>query len=305
MFGLAGIGGGGAGAVAIMNTSTANSVSITGTIEARGGDGQTPGQVGYWYYPYTSPPNNASAHAGGGGGSGGTVYIASNAITIGAVTPSTGSGGATFDLRGGFGGGYRGQNTGAGLQAYPEYISTGAFGGNGGYGRLVLAPVTNGTINGVTVTAAQPGKDLANRWGMEQTSIDSASNTFKTLAGTARFYCPGTVAGGTVALSKWYDLKSVSPKVASFVAGSVFNANLTLKVEGAQSLPNSAGAGGTGDADPSNTSGLFVPTSANGPFGILQGYRWMRWRADFTKTTTSTGGAVFIDNLNIVYTSDL
>jgi hypothetical protein len=302
-FGMAGLGGGGAGAVALMNTSTANSASITGTIEARGGDGQTPGQPGFWY-PF-STGYSSYAHAGGGGGSGGTVYIASNAITIGTVNQSTGTGGATFDLRGGLGGGYRGQNTGAGLQAYPEYLSTGGFGGNGGYGRLVLAPVTNGTVNGVVVTSSQPGKDLSNRWGMEQTSIDLASNTFKTLAGTARFYCPGTVSGGTVALSKWYDLKSVSPKVASFVAGSVFNASLTLKVEGAQSLPNSAGAGGIGDADPSNTSGLFVPTSTNGPFGILQGYRWMRWRADFTKTTSSTGGAVFIDNMNIVYTSDL
>lgn len=297
-YGMAGIGGGGAGAVALMNTNTANSVTINGTIEARGGDGQTPGAPAFWTNSY-----GAYAHGGGGGGAGGTVYIASNVVSIGAVSTLTGTGGATFDFRGGFGGGYRSQNQYAGLQAYPEYFSTGAFGGNGGYGRLVIAVRTGGTLNNVSVSASQSGKDLANRWGMEQSSIDSASNTFKTLAGTARFYCPGLLAGGTVAQSKFADLKSLSPIVSSFVAGTVQNATFTLKVEGAQSLPNTAGAGGTGDADPSNTSGQFVVT-ASSPTPLLQGWRWFRWRGDFVKTTSSTGGAVLIDNLNIVYTSD-
>jgi hypothetical protein len=304
-YGMAGIGGGGAGAIAIVNTSTANSVSITGTIEARGGDGNTPGMVGYWA---ASP--GAFGHAGGGAGAGGTVYIASNSVSIGAVTPSTGTGGATFDFRGGLGGGYRSQNQSAGLQAYPEYYSTGAFGGNGGYGRLVLAVPLNGTINGVAMTSTQPGKDLANRWGMEQTTIDSASRTYKALAGTSRFYCPGLNAGGSVAQSKWHDLRSLSPVVTSFTAATIQNATLQLRIEGAQSLPNTAGTGGTGDADPTNTSGqlLVMNTGGTPPVlsaTLLQGWRWFRWRGDFVKTTSATGGAVLIDNMNIVYTSDL
>jgi hypothetical protein len=296
-FGMAGIGGGGAGAIGIVSPT---SVSVSGTVESRGGDGQTPGQASVWYYNY--------AHGGGGGGSGGTVYIASSAISIGAVTPSTGAGGATFDLRGGAGGGYRGTNTVAGLQAYPEYYSMGSFGGKGGYGMLVLAVTPTGTVNGVanngtsTVTGSL-GKPLANRWGMEQTTIDSATNTYKTLAGTARFYCPGMQAGGTYARTKWYDLSSINPTVDAFKLNTVVNATLTTKVEGAQSAPTSPGTlvPPNGAPDPANTSGLFV---VPGTTGFLKGWRYMRFELSFVKTTTSTGGAVVIDDALISYTSD-
>ena len=286
-YGLSGLGGGGAGAVAFVSPV---SVTVTGTVMARGGDGNTPGAPYFWSPSY--------AHAGGGGGSGGTVYISSDTVTIGAVTPTTGTGGATFDMRGGFGGGYRSQNPGAGLQAYPEYMSVGSFGGNGGYGRLVIDYKT--TLNS--------GRVLANRWGLEQTTIDSASNTYRAMAGTARFFCPGLSAGGSVGRSNWYDLRSISPILTSFTAGTVQNATLNLRIEGAQSLPNALGgaagaygaayAANTGAPDPANTSGLFTP-------GTMTGWRFLRFDATFTRTTTSTGGAVVIDNMTATYTSDL
>jgi len=292
--GVAGLGGAGGGGIGIVSPT----VTISGTLEARGGDGQTTGQASVWYQPF--------AHGGGGGGSGGTIYIASSAITVGAVTPSTGAGGATVDLRGGAGGGFRGTNTVAGLQAYPEYYSIGSFGGKGGYGMLVLAVTPTGTINGVanngtsTVTGSL-GKALANRWGMEQTTIDSATNTYKTLAATAKFYCPGIAAGGSLARSKWYDLGSINPTVDAFMLNVVTNATLTTKVEGAQSAPTTVGTG-TGAPDAANTSGLFVVPAST---GFLKGWRWLRFELSFVKTTSATGGAVVIDDALITYTSDL
>lgn len=292
-FGMLGHGGGGAGSVGIVSPT---SVTVNGTIEARGGDGQSPGVAYFW-----AASGGAYAHAGGGAGSGGTVYIASSSISIAAVNASTGTGGATFDFRGGLGGGRRSQNTSAGLQAYPEYMSTGAFGGNGGYGRLVLDVTSGGTLNGVTAASPQIGKTLANRWGMEQTSIDSASNTYKTLAGTARMYCPGIQAGGNYARSKWYDLRSVDPSLQSFGPTVVNNATInSLRIEGAQSHPHNTGTG-TGEADASNTTGLFTVTGAN---PLLRGWRYLRWDMTFTRTTPSTGGAVQIDDLRGTYISD-
>jgi hypothetical protein len=292
-FGYSGIAGAGGGAVGIVSPA---SVTISGTIEARGGDGQTPG------HPQTGWPTNA--HAGAGGGSGGTIYIASNSITLSPVTPSTGAGGATIDLRGGAGGGYRGTNLYAGLQAYPEYYSVGSFGGKGGYGMMVLAVTPNGTVNGVTNVNSNLGKPLANRWGMEQTTIDSATNTYKTLAATARFYCPGIQSGGSLARSKWYDLGSIQPVVDAFKMNVVTNATLTTKVEGAQSAPTTAGTAvpPVGVPDAANTSGLFVVPATT---GFLKGWRWLRFELSFTKTTSSTGGAVVIDDALITYTGDL
>jgi hypothetical protein len=289
----AGIGGAGGGAMAIVSPT---SVTVSGTIEARGGDGQTPGFAAVW--------NPVWAHGGGGGGSGGTVYIASNVISIGAVTPSTGTGGATIDLRGGAGGGYRGTNTVVGLQAYPEYYSVGSFGGKGAYGMLVLAVTPTGSVNGVANVSSNLGKPLANRWGMEQTTIDSATNTWKTLAGTARFYCPGINSGGSLARSKWYDLGSLNPTVDAFRLNTVVNATLTTRVEGAQSAPNTAGTAvpPNGVPDAANTSGFFtVPATG----GFLKGWRWLRFELSFVKTTTATGGAVVIDDAQITYTYDL
>ena len=278
---LGAIGGGGAGSVGIVSP---NGVTINGTIQARGGDGATPGFAYYWYYYPTG-------HSGGGGGSGGTVYVASNTVSIGAVTPTTGTGGATIDLRGGLGGGRRSQHRSLGLTQYPEYFTSGAFGGTGGYGRLVID----------YTSSVNSGVQLVNRWGMEQSSADSASNSFKTFAGTARYFCPGLLIAGSTARSTWYDLKSISPILTSFSAGLVQNTSVfTLKVEGAQSLPNTAGAG-TGSPDPNNTSGLFSPTANP----VMTGWRWLRWDATFTRSTGSSGAPVMIDNMTASWTSDL
>ena len=278
-YGLGGIGGGGAGSVGIVSPG---GVTISGRIEARGGDGATPGIATY----VGSAP---LAHSGGGGGSGGTVYIASNTVSI-ASPASDGTGGATIDLRGGLGGGRRSQHLTLGLTNYPEYMPSGAFGGSGGFGRLVVD----------YTTSVNSGATVVNRWGMEQTTIDSTSNTYKTLAGTARFYCPGVVPSGTTARSTWYDLRSLSPSVTSFAAGTVTNATVTLRIEGAQSLPNTVGSG-TGSPDPANTSGLFEPTGNP----LMTGWRWLRWDATFTRTSGATDNPPNIDNLKATWTSDL
>jgi hypothetical protein len=301
--GLLGSGGGGAGAIAIISPSSVT-IGNTANIQARGGDGQTPGM---WYSA------NYYAHAGGGGGSGGTVFIASDVVSIAPVTDAGGTNGATFDMRGGLGGGRRSQNQVANCMAYPEYQSVGSFGGNGGYGRLVID----------YKTSLNAGKPLNNRWGMEQTTYDSTSNTLKALAGTARFFCPGMTPSGSgnpltaVGRSKWYDLRSITPSLSAFSAASSANANLTLRVEGAQSLPNAQGgaagtwgpnyAANTGDPDPANTSGLFLASSivSGAPSTHLAGWRFMRFDASFTRTTSTTGAPVAIDNMTATYTSDL
>jgi hypothetical protein len=269
--------------------------------EARGGDGQTPGQPFFW-----SSGQGEYAHAGGGGGSGGTVYLASNNVTIAAVDPATGAGGSTFDMRGGMGGGYRSQNENASLFGYPEYYSVGSFGGNGGYGRLVVE-YTN-TLNN--------GKEVVNRWGMEPQSIagvpqiDAGSNTYRTLAGTARFLCPGLKQAGTKVRSKWYDLGSIVPTVDGMKADTVVNAVFPLLIEGAQSHPNNRGSG-TGEPDANNTSGMFSASASLSD--MLVGWRWIRFSAGananpnsgFTRLTDPTGGEVpRIDDIKITYTKD-
>jgi len=291
--GLLGSGGGGAGAIAIVSP-VGVTVGSTGVLSARGGDGQTPGA---WYsVPYYQ-------HAGGGGGSGGTIYLVSDVVSIAPVTTPAGTDGATFDLRGGMGGGYRSQNQFANDMAYPEYASVGSFGGNGGLGRLAID----------YKTSLNAGRPLANRWGMEQTTIDASSNTFKTLAGTARFFCPGMNPAGNIGRSKWYDLRSLSPVVASFAAGTAQNvSSLNLRVEGAQSHPNAKGspagtwgadyAADTGDPDPNNTSGLFSASSGN---PLMSGWRFIRFDATFTRSTPASGAPVVIDDMTATYTSDL
>jgi hypothetical protein len=291
--GLSGSGGGGAGAIAIVSPVSIT-VGTTGSIQARGGDGQTPG------YLYSSMYYQ---HAGGGGGSGGTIYLVSDVVSIAPVT-SLLTDGATFDMRGGLGGGRRSQNQYTNCMAYPEYISIGSFGGDGGYGRLAID----------YKTSLNSGRQLANRWGMEQTAVDSTSNTYKALAGTAKFYCPGMTPAGNIGRSKWYDLKSISPTLSSFAAARFDNASLTLRIEGAQSLPNSLGSAGgtwgsgyaanTGDPDPANTSNLFTASSVSS-LTPLTGWRFLRFDATFTRTTSSTGAPVAIDNMTATYTSDL
>jgi hypothetical protein len=193
-------------------------IGATANLQARGGDGQTTSCF------YSA---NYFAHAGGGGASGGTIYIASDVVNIAPVTDVGGTNGATFDMRGGLGGGRRSQNQYASCMAYPEYMSIGSYGGNGGYGRLAID----------YKTSLNSGRQLANRWGLEQTTVDSTSNTFKALAGTARFFCPGMTPAGNIGRSKWYDLKSVSPTLSTFAATTVNNVSvLTLRVEGAREV---------------------------------------------------------------------
>ena len=278
-FTLGGMAGGGAGAVAIISAS-GRTLTMNGVIEAKGGDGTPPGFATTW-------SNYPLAHAGGGGGSGGTIMLVGDTVAIGAANPTTGTGGATVDVRGGMGGGWRSKNTGLSLTGYPEYNSTGSFGGRGGYGRLVVD--YRSSLNS--------GRPLANRWGMEQTSYD-ADNTTRTLAGTARFTCPGFSVAGRTFQSRWYDLGSVRPIVTS-LSRVVLNANLTLQVEGAQSHPHNRGTG-TGEADPANTSGAFVP----GAGAFLDGWRFFRFRGDIIRTSSSTGGPASVDDVRITYETD-
>lgn len=277
--GFAGMGGGGGGSVAIISQGTIT-VNSGATVSARGGDGNPPGAAYPYYY----------AHAAGGGGSGGTVYLAANAVTIASSTVESTATGATFDLRGGFGGGWRQEWTGM-RQAYQWYNTHGHFGGDGGYGRLIIDWRTS--LNGRTNTA------LVNRWGFEQTSFHDATVQYRALAGSATFKCRG-IPGQGYFQSAFYDLGSLNPTVTSMTTGLLQNVgSYTLNGRGAQSHPTNVGAG-TGAVDTSN----LMPSAVTGSASMAAtGWRWWRFEGSFTRFA-STGAGPRIDNIAIGYTSD-
>jgi hypothetical protein len=276
--GIAGTGGAGGGALAIICQGTIN-LNSGSIVDARGGDGNPPGDAYVMQY----------GQSAGGGGSGGTFYVAGANVNVSAVTIGEGASanGATIDLSGGRGGGWRNPRTGL-MNRYPWYNSHGNFGGDGGYGRMVVEYRTS--LNG--------GKELANRWGYEQSTFPAADDQYRALAGTATFKCRG-VPAGSYFRSKFVDLGSLRPQVTALYPQTQSNvASLVLQGQGAQSHPHNPGAGGTGEADSSNLGTL---TSAS--FSMYyDGWRWWRFQGSFTRF--STGGAPVIDNIQSNYDRD-
>jgi hypothetical protein len=228
-------------------------------------------------------------------------------VTIAPVIGGSASTGATIELQGGLGGGHRSQGISS-LAGFPEYFSLGSFGGGGGYGRVTV-DYTN-SFNGVVSATTAATKPYANKWGMEVTGTIPSSNTWRTLAGTARYYCPGMVAGGTIGQSNWFDLASVAPIVTAASMSPPLNATATLGIQGAQSHPHTIGAG-TGVVDPTNTSLGNIAVTGNTflnvagvPNPILQGWRFLRYRIDFVRTSPATGAPVAIDNVLVTYTTE-
>jgi uncharacterized protein YodC (DUF2158 family) len=279
-FGMTGAGGSGSGALALIGQDT---VTVSGKIEAKGGDGNIPGAT-YAYYGYS--------HGGGGGGSGGTVMLVGDHVNIAAVTNiNSAASGATFDLTGGIGGGWRQQwkNSGT-ITKYPAYNSDSSFGGDGGYGRLVVQYKTS--LNG--------GNSLFNRAGMEHVAFDDITERYTVLSGSARAKCLGGNNGGAYR-SKWYDLESVSPLVTNLTNLTTgTNTTFTLLGEGAQSHPHNPGPTGTGEPDPNNTSGT-QSAGAN----ILNGWRYFRFSGTISRSSTDpTRPAPLIDRVNFPYQTD-
>jgi hypothetical protein len=259
-FGRQGVAGNGAGAFALIG-SEGKQFSVSGQISAQGGDGNQPGMSLSRY-----------SHAGGGGGSGGTVYLIGDMVNIAPVTTSSNDGagtGATFDLRGGRGGGWREYQPLGVLARFPAYNSWGQYGGMGGYGRLVVDYKTsfNGSDAGVTAV---------NRWGMEETIIES-DDLWSALAGSFHTKCFGEPKGG-VAQSKWYDFKSVRPILTGVSSSRSSTLVGNLEVEGAQSDPHAVGDG-TGAPDSNNTTGRMIFSSQQ------VGPRWWRFYINFTRTS--------------------
>lgn len=287
-YGMAGTGGAGGGALAII-TPKKMTFGAQSAIEARGGDGNQAGAAAI--YVWTGSTYTSYNHAGGGGGSGGTVYLIGDEISIAKVNVGEGvsKDGATFDMAGGMGGGYRTPlSNGSGiLVGYPSYDSFGNFGGDGGYGRLIIDYKTS--LNG--------GRTLVNRWGMEQSVFHDAKRQYRALAGSFSTACRGAPKSNLFQ-SKWYDLGSLRPIVNGASALTTSNVgSLTFQGQGAQSHPHNPGAGGTGEADPGNISALV-----NSAPSMLDGWRFFRFRGTFTRGAGSTVPTV--DNVQMSYVTD-
>ncbi len=280
--GYAGRGGGGGGGLVIITPGTMN---ISGRLEAKGGNGNPPG-----FTMFTS--SNWNEHSAGGGGSGGMIHLVADRMALTTVTTGEGAAadGATFDVSGGQGGGWRQPVTGIRGQR-PWYASGGHFGGDGGFGRVVLeyrTALTDG--NGISKTPV-------NRWGMEQSTFHDAHDQYRALAGTARFVCRGTPGLGTFR-STWQDTGSLRPVFSSLAAGTASNvATFTLQGQGAQSHRQAVG-GGTGMPDTANVSALADPGT-----GFLDGWRWWRFSGSFTRLG-ATSPAPIIDNVMAEYETD-
>jgi hypothetical protein len=279
-FGMAASAGSGGGALALVGDDT---LTVSGTIESKGGGGNVSGAA-YASYGYN--------HSGGGAGSGGTVLLIGDTVEIAPVTNiNSATSGATFDLNGGIGGGWRQQyKNSSTISRYPTYNSQGNFGGDGGFGRLVVQYKTS--LNG--------GATLFNRGGMEHVGFDDIYRRYTVLAGSARSTCLGGSNGGSYR-SKWYDLGSVSPVVSNLFAGKVgSNTNFTLQGEGAQSHPHNPGPGGTGEPDPTRTSGMQSVSS-----NFLNGWRFFRFGGVISRASTDpTKPAPAIDNVQFPHVTD-
>jgi hypothetical protein len=280
-YGMAASAGSGAGALGLVAEDT---VTVSGTIEAIGGDGNVPGGA------YGSSRN--FNHSGGGGGSGGTVVVIGDAVSIAAVTDiNNAASGATIDLTGGQGGGWRQlwQSSGT-RQRYPTYNSFGNFGGDGGFGRLIVQ----------YKTSLNDGAELFNRGGLEHVAFDDPSNRFTVLSGSARGICLGGNDAGTFK-STWYDLETIVPIVNDLYPDTVgANTGFTMQGEGAQSDPHDPGEFDIGAADPNNTSGFLNPGT-----GFLNGWRFLRFSGTLSRASADpTQPAPFIDDVQIEYETD-
>ncbi len=291
-FGLTGSGGGAAGALGIIGSGT---VTVNGTIEAKGGDGNPPGagamSVTVWNWSTGSRSSYGYAHSGGGGASGGTVYIVGDNVNISPVTVGEGAGanGATLDLQGGVGGGRRQFRNSGNSNKYPAYNTMGNFGGDGGFGRAVIR----------YKTSLNNGRQLFNRWGMEQSVFENNNERYTVLAGSASAACRG-LPGGSTFKSQFYDLASFAPVVNRLDPAVQTNVTYTILGEGAQSDPHDPGLGGTGVADPDNTSGFQSSGAA-----MLDGWRWLRSRGTIARPTTNpTDPAPVLDDIEWDYTTD-
>jgi hypothetical protein len=276
--GFAGHGGAGAGSIAIICQGTIT-VNSGARLEAHGGDGIGPGVASFYY---NSGSYFGVDHSAGGGGSGGTIYLAANNIVIAPAVTESVTSGATFDLAGGYGGGWR-QNFSGTRNRYPWYQSYGNFGGDGGYGRLVID----------YRTSLNNGRPVANRFGYEQTTFTDASNQYKALAGQATFKCRST-PGGTYFRSKFADLMSVRPTVDSLTFGAHANDNTLLQGQGAQSQPFANAV------DTSNVSSVVNAAGSNMNFN---GWRYWRFLGVMTRLSSS-GVSPYIDNVAWGYTTD-
>lgn len=284
--GSVGTGGGGGGGLVIITPNTINltnaGIAGNGIVEARGGDGNPPGSA------YISSP--CYAHAGGGGGSGGTVYFVGANINVAEAASETVTSGFTFDLRGGYGGGWRSldQFPGNIMARQPQYNSFGSFGGDGGHGRVVFE--YTGSFNG--------GKTPVNRYGLEESSFFDTTENYRAFAGSSLFRCRGKQGQGAFR-SKWFDTDSLRPVMSSL---SVTQANVTsvvLQGQGAQSHPHNAGAG-TGEPDETNVS----PLTSSFPVGnYLDGWRWFRFSGSFARVT-GNANAPTLDNVTFTGTKD-
>lgn len=270
--GYSGSAGAGGGAFAMV---VDGDLVVNGTFEARGGEGNRPGAASYQY-----------GVGGGGGGSGGTILLIANSITIAEATSEVGTG-ATFDLSGGNGGGWRSLRSGGVWRQYPIYNSGGNFAGDGGDGRVVLQYVDD----------LNDGAVLVNKYGMTQSTPDPIRNQYKALAGSYTFACRSLPAGGT-GQSTWYDMGSLIPKVTNVSAVSA-RANLTLTASGAQSHPHNAGPDGIGEADPASATAF----QGVGGGSTIENYRFIRFKAVFTRTST-TGLPPEIGSVTIDHTTD-
>ena len=171
---------------------------------------------------------------------------------------------------------------------YPVYNSHGSFGGDGGFGRLRIDYKTS--LNGET------GKQLVNKWGMTQTAFHDNRNYYRAIAGSFTSGCYVAPRGDT-AQSTWLDLGSVVPNVTGLSATSANTGSVAFTIEGARSHPHNLGPDGIGESDASTGTG-FSTLGA----GLL-GRRWVRFKAVFTRSSSTTANPE-ISEIRVEYDTD-
>ncbi len=286
-YGYAGSAGSSGGIVAFVTPGT---ITVNGTIEAKGGNGNPPGAPAH--VGQISSSWEGLSNSGGGAGAGGTVLLTGDQVNITTATSQTSSG-AKIDLRGGIGGGWRSQsNTDASAhRRYPSYASFGNFGGDGGFGRLIVD----------YKTSFNNGNFVFNKYGHQQdgsgfgipVDLDGFGRQ-DLLAGTAVARCGGAFDGNTYQ-SGWIRLNGLNDVVTNLENLMTSNVTSTIEGQGAPYQPHAL----TVDPTASGLSAWVGP----GSLSTLTAYGFVRYRGTFARTG-STSPPPVIGETKVTFDTD-
>jgi len=289
-YGYAGSGGAAGGMAGFVSSGT---LTVNGTIEAKGGNGNPPGATSY--VGYINGSWEGHSNSGGGAGSGGTVLLVGDEVNLAPATSLTSAAGATIDLRGGIGGGWRSQSNteiSNNHKRYPSYTSFGNFGGDGGFGRLIVDYKTS--FNGGRYVFNKYGHHQAQGTGGPLSDLDNLDRQ-ELWAGTAVARCGGAFDGNTYK-SGWIRLDGLNDVVTNLQNLLVTNASTTIEAQGAPYLPGSTQVN-------SAAAGLSAWVATGGTLSsTLTGYGFVRYRGTFARTSSTQ--APVIGETRITFATD-